>query len=138
MEKKIHNQITQYGSKVGVTLNLFKEKEPIVNERIDQDSTRIGKLEDIITNLGSAFSSIKNTPNPPTTKIAKLMYVPKNKGESSSKDNADLKSISVHTNFLAIIKEPFATNEFLEFLPKGLILLKRGKPLKIISALLRN
>ena len=36
------------------------------------------------------------------------MYVPKNKGETSSKENADLKSISVHPNFLAIIKEPFA------------------------------
>ena len=87
LDKKIHNQITQYGSKVGVTLNFFKEKEPIVKEKIDQDSTRIGKLEDVITNLGSAFSSMKNTPNPPTTKIAKLMYVPKNKGESSSKEN---------------------------------------------------
>ena len=62
---------------MGVTLNSLREKEPIVNERIDQDSTRIHKLEDIITNLGSAFSSMKNTPTPPT-KIAKLMYVPKN------------------------------------------------------------
>ena len=26
LDKKIHNQITQYGSKVGVTLNFFKEK----------------------------------------------------------------------------------------------------------------
>ena len=59
LDKKIHNRITQYGSKVGVTLKFFKEKEPIVNERIYQDSTRIGKLEDIITNLGSAFSSMK-------------------------------------------------------------------------------
>ena len=57
MDKKIHNQITQYGSKVGVTLKNSKEKEPIVNEKIDQDSTRIDKLEDIITNLGSTFSS---------------------------------------------------------------------------------
>ena len=75
MDKKIHNQITQYGSKVGVTLKFLKEKEPIVNEKIDQDSTRIDKLEDIITNLGSAFSSMKNTPNLPTIKVAKFMYV---------------------------------------------------------------
>ena len=26
LDKKIHNQITQYGSKVGVTLNFFKER----------------------------------------------------------------------------------------------------------------
>ena len=114
MDKKIHNQITQYGSKVGVTLNFFKEKEPIVNERIDQDSTRIGKLEDIITNLESAFSSVKNTPTPPTTKVAKLMYVPKNKGESSSKETADLKSISIHPNLFAIIKEPLGSKVCLE------------------------
>ena len=93
-DKKIQNQITQNGSKVGVTLKNIKEKEPIVSERINHDSTRIDKLEGIITNLGTAFSSIKNTPSPPT-KIAKLMYVPKNKGESSSKETADLKSISV-------------------------------------------
>ena len=126
LDKKIHNQITQYGSKVGVTLIFFKEKEPIVNDRIDQDSTRIDKLEGIITNLGSDFSSVKNTPNPPT-KIAKLVYVPKNKGESSSKGTADLKSISVHPNFFAIIKEPFATKEFLDFLPRSLIINKKRR-----------
>ena len=96
LDKKIHNQITQYGSKVGATLKFFREKEPIVNEKIDQDSTRLDKLEDIITNLGFAFSAVRNTSNPSTAKVAKFMYVPKNKGESSSKENADLKSISVH------------------------------------------
>ena len=53
------------------------------------------------------------------------MYVPKNKGETPSKENADLKSISVHPNFLAIIKEPFATNDFLDFLPRSLIINKK-------------
>ena len=28
LDKKIHNQITQYGSKVGVTLKFFEEKNP--------------------------------------------------------------------------------------------------------------
>ena len=32
------------------------------------------------------------------------------------------KSISVHPNFFAIIKEPLATNEFLDFLPTSLII----------------
>ena len=49
------------------------------------------------------------------------MYVPKNKGESSSKENADLKSISFHPNLFAIIKEPFVTNEFFNLVPKILI-----------------
>ena len=95
-------------------------------KKIDLDSARICKLEDIITNLGSAFSSMKNTPKPPT-KTAKFIYVPKNKGESSSKGDADLKSISVRPNCFSIVKEPFATNEFLEFLPKGLAIAKRGE-----------
>ena len=95
----------------------------MVNERINQDSTRIDKLEGIITNLGTAFSSIKNTPSPPT-KIAKLMYVPKNKGESSSKETADLKSISIHPNLFAFIKEPFVTNDFSDLVPKNLIMNK--------------
>ena len=69
---------------------------------------------------------MKNTPKPPT-KTAKFICVPKNKGESSSKGDADLKSISVHPNCLSIVKEPFATNEFLEFLPKGLAIAKKGE-----------
>ena len=124
LDKKIHNQISQYGSKVGVTWKNLKEKEPIVNEKIDQDSARIGKLGDIITHLGSAFSSIKTTKNLPSTKAAKFIYVPKNKGESTSKENEDLKTISVHPNFLDIIKEPIVTNEFLNFLLRSLIIYK--------------
>ena len=103
LDKKIHNHITQFGSRVGVTLKNLKEKEPIVNEKIDLDSARIGKLEDIITNLGTVFSPMKNTPKPPT-KTAKFIYVPKNKGESSSKGDADLKSISVHPKCLSICR----------------------------------
>ena len=124
MDKKIHNRIFQYGSKVGVTLKNIKEKEPIVNEKINHDSTRIDKLEDIITNLGTAFSSVKNTLSP-STKISKLMYVPKNKGESSSKETANLKSISIHPNLFAIIKEPFATNEFCGYVPRSLVINKK-------------
>ena len=65
----------------------------------------------------------KNTPS--NAKIGKLMYVPKNKGETSSKGNADLKSISVHPNLFAIIKEPFVTNEFFDIVPKSLIITKQ-------------
>ena len=45
--------------------------------------------------------------------------------ESSSKETADLKSISVHPNLFAIIKEPFAINDFLNFLPRSLIINKK-------------
>ena len=53
------------------------------------------------------------------------MYVPKNKGESSSKETADLKSISIHPNLFAVIKEPFVTNEFFDLVPKSLIINKK-------------
>ena len=39
----------------------------------------------------------------------------------------DLKSISVLPNCLSIVKEPFATNEFIEFLPKGLATAEKGE-----------
>ena len=112
------------------TLKNLREKEPVVNEKIDQDSTRIDKLEDIITNLATAFSTVKNTSNPPPTKVAKLIHVPKNKGESTSKENEDHKSISIHPNFFDIIREPFATNEFLDFFPRSLIINKNKEPPK--------
>ena len=97
----------------------------MVNEKRDQYSTRIDKIEDIITNLGSAFCSMKNTPS--NAKNTKLMYVPKNKGETSSKGNADLKSINVHPNFLTILKESFATNDFLDFVTRSLIINKNNE-----------
>ena len=72
--------------------------------------------------MGSAFSSIKTIYNIPPTKICRFTYLPKNKGESSSKENEDLKTISVHPIFFDIIKEPIATREFLDFLPRSLII----------------
>ncbi|KAE8768572.1 Far1 [Hordeum vulgare] len=81
LDRKIHNQITQYGSKVGNFLKKLKEKELIVN-----DSSRIGKLEDVITNLGSAFAAVQNTPNLTLKKTVKPVFVPKASGESTNKD----------------------------------------------------
>ncbi|KAE8778668.1 Far1 [Hordeum vulgare] len=76
LERKIHNQITQYESKVGIFLKSLREKELIVN-----DSSRIGKLEDVITNLGSAFAAVQNTPNLTLKKTVKSVFVPKASGE---------------------------------------------------------
>ena len=101
------------------------------------DSTRIDKLEGIITNLGTAFSSIQNTPSS-STKNTKLIYVPKNKGESSGKETADLKSISVHPNLFDIIKEPFVTNEFFDLVPKSLIINKKKETLEYDRCLIEE
>ena len=81
LDRKIHNQITQYGYKVGNFLKNLKEKELIVN-----DSSRIGKSEDVITNLGSAFAAVQNTPNLTLKKTVKPVFVPRASGESSNKD----------------------------------------------------
>ncbi|KAE8809257.1 Far1 [Hordeum vulgare] len=93
LDRKIHNQISQYGSKVGNFLKNLKEKELIVN-----DSSRIGKLEDVITNLGSAFAVVQNTPNLTLKKTVKPVFVPKASGESSNKDE-NLKMINDHTTY---------------------------------------
>ena len=37
----------------------------------------------------------------------------------------NLKSISVHPNLFAIIKEPFAINEFVDLVPKNLIITRK-------------
>ena len=99
LDKKIHNQITQYGSKVGMVLKNLKEKEPIVNEKLGHDSARIGKLEDVITNLGSAFAAVQNTPNFAHNKVTKSVFVPINSGESSRNKDESLRMISDHATY---------------------------------------
>ncbi|KAE8768034.1 Far1 [Hordeum vulgare] len=101
LDRKIHNQITQYGSKVGNLLKNLREKEPIVN-----DSSRIGKLEDAITNLGSAFAAVQNTPNLTLKKTVKSVFVPKASGESSIKDE-DLKMINDHISYGLSTKDDY-------------------------------
>ncbi|KAE8773246.1 Far1 [Hordeum vulgare] len=93
LDRKIHNQITQYGCKVGNFLKNLREKELIVN-----DSSRIGKLVDVIINLGSAFAAVQNTPNLTLKKTVKPVFVPKASGESSNKDE-DLKMINDHATY---------------------------------------
>ncbi|KAE8821139.1 Far1 [Hordeum vulgare] len=101
LDRKIHNQITQDGSKVGMVLKNLWEKEPIVN-----DSSRIGKLEDVITNLGSAFAGVQNTPNLTLKKTAKSVFVPKASGELSNKYEY-LKMINDHTTYGLSTKDDY-------------------------------
>ncbi|KAE8766824.1 Far1 [Hordeum vulgare] len=101
LDRKIHNQITQYRSKVGMVLKNLREKEPIVN-----DSSRIGKVEDVITNLGSAFAAVQNTPHLTLKKIVKSVFVPIASGESSYKDE-DLKMTNDHTTYGLSTKDDY-------------------------------
>jgi archaellum component FlaC len=122
LDKKVHNHITQFGSNVGIALKTLKEKEPIINERIDQSSARIDKLEEIFNKLGSAFSSTKNIDRTARNKNCKFIYVPKVKGATSSKGSEDLKMISVYPNFINIIKEPIHKNKILDFVPRSVMM----------------
>ncbi|KAE8771326.1 Far1 [Hordeum vulgare] len=101
LDRKIHNQITQYGSKVGNFLKNLKDKELIVN-----DSSRIGKLEDVITNLGSAFAAVQNTPNLTIKKTVKPVFVPRASGESSNKDE-NLNMINDHATYGLSTKDDY-------------------------------
>ncbi|KAE8775828.1 Far1 [Hordeum vulgare] len=101
LDIKIHNQISQYGSKVGNFLKNIKEKELIVN-----DSSRIGKLEDVITNLGSAFAAVQNTPTLTLKKTVKPVFVPRASGESSNKDE-NLKMINDHATYGLSTKDDY-------------------------------
>ena len=74
--------------------------------------------------MGSAFPTIETTTKFPPNKTTKFIYVPKNKGGSSSKGNEDLKMINICPRFINIIKEPTLTNEFLDFLPRSVIINK--------------
>ena len=40
-------------------------------------------------------------------------------------ETADLKSISIHPNLFTIIKAPFPTTDFFDFVPRSLIIDKR-------------
>ena len=66
------------------------------------------------------------------------MYVPKNKGETSSKETTDLKSISIHPNLFTIIKEPFAIDEFFDLLPENLTITRNKEILKEVDASLKK
>ncbi|KAE8816108.1 Far1 [Hordeum vulgare] len=101
LDRKIHNQITQYRSKVGNYLKNLREKELIVN-----DSSRIGKSEDVITNLGSTFAAVQNTPNLTLKKTVKPVFVPKASGESSNKDE-NLKMINDHATYGLSTKDDY-------------------------------
>ena len=100
MDIKIHDHVTQFGSKVGINFKMLKEKEPIINERVEQSPARIDKLEEIMNNLGSTFSSVKTIEKTPPSKNYKFIYVPENKGATSSNNSEVLKMVSVHPNFV--------------------------------------
>ena len=62
---------------------------------------------------------MKKTP----VKIGKTAQVTKNKGVTSSHNNKeDLKMISIHPDFVEVIRDPFCNNKFFYFIPRGVFI----------------
>ena len=112
----MHNFATKIGSKAGEVFKLLKEKGTIIHKRIEESPSRIGELEEIFSNLGMAFASAK-TP----VKIGKTTQVTKNISATSSNDKGDLKMISIHPNFIEVIRDPFCENKFFNLMPRSIV-----------------
>ena len=44
LDKKLHNHITQLGSRVGMSLKTLKEKDTIIDERVEHGLSRIDEI----------------------------------------------------------------------------------------------
>ena len=120
LDKNMHNFATKIGSKAGQVLKLLKEKGTVTHERIEE-SPLIYKLEEIFSNLSTAFPSAKTIEKIPV-KISKITQVTKNKGATSSNSKEDLKMISIHPDFVEVIRDPFGKNEFFKFVPRSIVI----------------
>ena len=121
IDKKMHNLANRIGSKAGDALKVLKEKEPAFNERMKESPARIDKLEEIFSNLSTAFASAKTIEKTPI-KIGKITQVTKNKGATSNSNKEDLKMISIHPNFVEVVKDPTCKNEFFNLIPRIIVI----------------
>ena len=77
-------------------------------------------MEEIFSNLSTPFSSAKTIEKTPV-KIDKITHVTKNKGATSNSNKEDLKMISIHPDFVEIIRDPIGKNEFLKLVPRSIV-----------------
>ena len=90
-------------------------RSTLIHEKIEESPSRIDKLEEIFSNLSTAFTTYKIIEETPV-KSKKS----RNKGASSSNnDKGDLKMISIHPDFVEVIRDPFCKNEIFKFTPRG-------------------
>ena len=97
---------------------MIKEKGTLIHERIEESPSRIDKLEEIFSNPRTAFASAKTIEKTPIKSGRS-----KNKGATSSNsNNGDLKMISVHPDFVEVIREPFCKNEIFKFIRRSIVI----------------
>ena len=138
LDKRMHNLANRIGSKAGDALKLIKEKEPAFNERIEESTPGIDKLEEFFSNLTTAFSLAK-TIEKTLAKISKITQVTKNKGATSNSNKEDLKMISIHPYFVEVIKDPIGKNEFFKLVPRSIVIENLyAKSLKISKCLIEE
>ena len=65
LDKKMHNFATKIGSKAGEICKLLKERGTVIHEWIEESTSRIDKLEEIFSNLSTAFASAKTIEKTP-------------------------------------------------------------------------
>ena len=116
----MHNFATKIGSKAGEVFKFLKEKGTVIHERIEESPSRIDKLEEIFSNLSTTFASTKTIEKTPV-KISKITQVTKNKGVTSNSNKEDLKMISIHPNFVEMIRDPIGKNEFHNLVPRSIV-----------------
>ena len=101
---------------MGDIFNLLKERGILIHERIEESPSRIDKLGEIFSNLSTAFTTTKIIEETPVKSRRS-----RNKGASSSNnDKGDLKMISIHPNFVEVIRDPFCKNEIFKFTPRSI------------------
>ena len=119
IHKKMHNFATNLGSKAGDIFKLLKERGTLIHERIEESPSRIDKLEEIFSNLSTAFTTTKIIEETPVKSKRS-----RNKGATSSNnDKGDLKMISIHPDFVVVIRDPFIRMKYLNLL-QGVLILK--------------
>ena len=75
-------------------------------------------MEEIFSNLSMAFTTTKIIEETPVKSRRS-----KNKGATPSDSNkGDLKMISIHSDFVEVIKDPFCKNEIFEFIPRSVVI----------------
>ena len=75
-------------------------------------------MEEIFSNLSTAFTTTKIIEETPVKSRRS-----RNKGATSSDSNkGDLKMISIHPDFVEVIRDPFRKNEIFEFIPRSVVI----------------
>ena len=78
-------------------------------------------MEEIFSNLSTTYSSAKTIEQTPI-RIGKITQVTENKGATSNNNKEDLKMISIHPDFVEVIKDPTCKNEFLKLIPRSIVI----------------